>query len=325
MQPRERQLAIAIALLVVLWGGWAVYGWWSAQLSSRNLRLATLRSEIKEQKEVIRRGNEAQKKLDEWEKRSLPTDVERARSLYQNWLLALTDKAKFAGSDLAVQNLKLQKRQNSRDSKPIQGFAFTITAEAKLEQLVQFLFEFYSSGHLDRIRYLHVQPIDKSDKLKLSINVEALILPTTEREDKLSTEAGHRLVMTDLKDYRDVIVKRNLFAEYTPEKPIVATPPKVDKPPLDPATQAKFTGFTESGDKRQAWIRVFTTNQTLLLGEGDKIEVGTFKGTVTRVGERDIELAADGKRWLLAWGESLKDAVVIGEDKSPTPAPTATE
>jgi hypothetical protein len=159
------------------------------------------------------------------------------------------------------------------------------------------------------------------------MGVEGLILPTSKNTDKLSDEPGKRLAESDLKKYQEPITRRNFFAEYTPpvEKPIVRETPKVDKPPFDPASQAKFTGYTEVGDKRQAWVRVFTTNETLLVGEGDKLEVGTFKGTVTRVEPRSMELTAGGKRWMLPMGESLRDAVAIGDDQASNPDQTATE
>jgi len=318
MQPREKKLALAIAIIVVLCGGWMLWGSWSSRLQARTSQIDKLSGDVRKKKVLVARGDLAAKKLTDWQQRSLPTDKEKARSLYQNWLLGLIEKSKFVGADLSTQNMPGRQKVFDR-------LAFTITGEATLEQLVQFLFEFYRSGHLDQIRRLHIQPVEKSNRLKLNVSVEGLILPTAKHKDELNDQPGKRLAADDVKKYQDTIVKRNLFAEYTPEKPVVVTPPKIEKPPFDPATQAKFTGFTESGDKRQAWIRVFTTNQTLMLGEGDKIEVGTFKGTVTRVGEHDIELAADGKRWLLAMGESLKDAIVIGEDKSAVPAPAATE
>jgi hypothetical protein len=318
MQPREQKLAGAIAGLLVLMGGWTLWGYWSTRVSDRTSQIDRLEGEISAKKKQVVQGAIAAKKLADWEARSLPKDKEQARSLYQNWLIGLIERAKFTNADLSTQSTAARQ-------KVFDKLAFTITADATLDQLVQFLFEFYKAGHLDQIRRLQIQPVEKSPRLKLNLAVEGLILPSSKNAEKLSTEPGKRLALDDLKKYQEPIAKRNFFAEYTPPPAVAKATPKVEKPTFDPASQAKFTGYTEVGDKRQAWVRVFTTNQTLLLGEGDKLEVGTFKGTVTRVEPRSMELTSGGKRWMLPMGESLKDAVAIGDDQAAVPDKTATE
>src|SRR5688500_304823 len=138
MQPREKKLALAIAFIVLLCGGWMLWGSWSSRLQTRTSQIEKLSGDIRKKKVLVARGNLAAKKLADWQQRSLPADKEKARSLYQNWLLGLIEKSKITGADLSTQNMPGRQKVFER-------LAFTITGEATLEQLVQFLFEFYRS------------------------------------------------------------------------------------------------------------------------------------------------------------------------------------
>src|SRR5687768_5079566 len=106
MQPREKKLAVAIAAMLLLWGGWVAYGYWTGAVAARTSQIDKHRGDIRKKEAQVKRGNDALRRLNEWQKRSLPTDKQRARSLYQNWLLGLIEKAKLTGADLSTQNMR---------------------------------------------------------------------------------------------------------------------------------------------------------------------------------------------------------------------------
>ena len=93
--------------------------------------------------------------------------------------------------------------------------SFTLHAQAKLGELVQFMYEFYSAGFLHQIRKLDIKPNKNSRDLDVDLSIEALSLPTAASKTQLSKEAGHGLQLAKLADYRDPIVKRDFFAPYS--------------------------------------------------------------------------------------------------------------
>ena len=56
---------------------------------------------------------------------------------------------------------------------------------------------------------------------------------------------------------------------------------------------------------------VRTTGKLHKLHHGDSVEVGQFKGTITRIGKYDIEITTGGQRLLIALGNSLRDSAPL--------------
>src|SRR5215212_8354203 len=99
MQKREKQLAAAVAVLFTVVGGKYVVESWQTSVSQRSVRIANLEKDIAQKELKLTRGRQAGARLAGYEKRSLPADRQLARSLYQNWLRGLVDRAKFSGVD----------------------------------------------------------------------------------------------------------------------------------------------------------------------------------------------------------------------------------
>jgi hypothetical protein len=163
---------------------------------------AALQTRIGQQKETLRAAEAARAKRVAWEKRSLPSDPQIARSLYQKWLFGLVER-----SSLADPTVKAQPIQPHRGI--YQRLTFDVAARGTLPELVQFLHEFYRADHLHQIRRLHITPIEKSKELELDFGVETLILPGAPRDKPLSTGTSGRLAHADLKYYLENITRRN--------------------------------------------------------------------------------------------------------------------
>ena len=88
MTSRERLLIGAIALLAV--GAVGVYTLTSmtGAIAKRKANLATVQNELNRKNVIIRTGANAVRNLAKLRQQSLPADQEKARSLYQRWLLA---------------------------------------------------------------------------------------------------------------------------------------------------------------------------------------------------------------------------------------------
>ncbi len=305
LAKREKLLGIIVAGLLVLVVGQFLFGQFLGLFSDRETKLEAIQKEVDEKQAKIDRGRKAAARLADYERRSLPASRELARSLYQDWLLSLIDKHKIQRADVSL--------QPTTDKGAFDRLTFTLGGRGTVDQLAHLLYDFYSASHLQQIRRMTVKPLQEG-QLELSATIEALVLPGAKRKDKLNDEPSGRLALSDFAKYQAAIVGRNFFAEYTPPKPTVVERPKVDppKPPaFDAAKHAVITAIIEVNHQPEIWLSVRTTGKTLRLREGETFEVGALSGTVVRIGDRDAELEAGGKRLLVSLGESLREAAEI--------------
>jgi Tfp pilus assembly protein PilO len=314
MQKREKVLAAIVASLVVLLVCYSLVGRVASAFSSRNTQISTLKATIREKQGLEKRGQQAALQLAEWEHRSLPSEQDMAKTLYQTWLVQMTDRVKLTNA-----NIDAGRGGNHRNI--YHTLPFTVQARGSVEQAVAFLHEFYSANHLHQLRSATFKPVPNSKDLDLNLSIEALVLPGADRRDELNDEPSTRLALGSLDAYKQKITGRNLFAQYTPPTPRPAfTPSFTTRPPsFDPAKFAVLTAILEVGDGPQAWVSVKTSGEVIRLREGDKVSVGQFNGTVKRINVSDIEIETDGKRRQLALGKSLPQSIELPSEAVPLP------
>jgi len=319
LNKRERTLATVtgglLVVAVVWFGGIALIG----PLKTLRQARSNLQEEQDQKKQQVDSATKALERLDEYRRRALPSDPEIARSLYKNWLLELTDDAGF-------DDTRVDPGEPRPHGDVYQLLPFTVNGLGTLDELTEFLYKFYSEGHLQKIRQLVVKPLEGSENLDLRITIEALCMPDAvrwsddekkdlPRADELSAEVSLWLADADLADY-DVIADRNLFAPYEPPRPPVAQrpdpepprdPPPPSPPKFDPSKFAFVTGITEEDGAPLLWLTARTTNDKYKLAEGDTFEIGELQGTVVQIHQRAAEIEIDGERRFIPLGNSLHD------------------
>jgi hypothetical protein len=301
LKQREKTLAIVTGVLLVLIVGRWLFSAWEGPVSKLRAQQANLRGEIERKQRLIKRGQEAQSRLTGWNGRSLPSDLDMARSLYQNWLLTLTMENRFDG-------VKVEAGQGRQRGSVYHALRFNLQAQTTLEHLTRFLHRFYSAGHLHQIRSLSLVPIQNSKKLELQVAIEALALAGADRKDKLSEALSPRLKSSDRAAYR-VIAERNLFAAYQPPPPPQSEEKPSPPPPIDPSKYAFLTAIVQSGGTPEAWLLERITGKRWQLHQGDTFEVGDLKGKVLRIERHEVEIEVDGQRSTFPLGDSLRDSV----------------
>ena len=333
LKKREKILAIATGGIVALAG---LYWVLSGTSGTTNYSLAELRRQCEakraelEKKQNSLRGQKANaEKLAAWEKISLPTRPDAARSAYQRWLRDTANKAKFRTADIF-----------SSEGQPRKGvytiYPFRLEGRASLDQLTRFLYEFYTAPHLHQIRRLSLIPVDGGKEFDLAITIEAAALATADRTDRLAEGRAVRLAHASADDYVRTIVRRRmegerfvdaagLFTPYAPPPPPVVVrrdpppprpdPPRPPDPPKPPAfDHAKFafvTAILQVDGRPQVWIDARTIGKQFKLGEGESFVVGESKGVVKRIGRYAVEIELDGKSRIVTAGASLKDSGVV--------------
>ena len=241
---REKILAGVVGALVVVFAGQFLIGLLSGDdESAGDLRIQRdeLRRRIDQHQQAVDRAAASMARLAQWQQDSLPSRPDAARSRYQAWLRGAVERIGFRGSD--VFSGEGQKRGDAYTL-----FPFQVQGEASLDQLVQFLHEFYSAPHLHKIRRMTIHPGDGGERLTLAISIEALSLPGADRADTLAEGRSGRLQFDALEEYRRRINRRlmegeryvekgGVFMAYSPPPKPPAPPARVDPPPPPPVLQ----------------------------------------------------------------------------------------
>lgn len=292
MNKYRKYLLPGLLGVMVLWygGEWALRTMLSEPLAARDERRQKLLRDIADQERLRDKARKADKELDLFRAQSLPSNLEVARSQYQAWLLALVEHVALANPNVDSSEPVNRKLYHS--------LSFALRGRGDLSQLIRFLFEFYSTDHLHEIRSLSIAPVQGTNLLDLSINIEALVLAQADRKDRLASRRSSRLASTQLEDYQSVL-KRNLFG-------VGDT--------TDPTNFTYLTSVNYVDGIAEAWFSLRTTDELFRLRKGETLEVGQFKGTVLDITENDVVLESDGEHWLMTVGETLAQASALPPD-----------
>jgi hypothetical protein len=278
----------------------------------RQLR-GNLRQQVERLENRLARVKKLEAQLEEFKARSLPSNLALARSLYGNWLL---ETAKEAGWQNAFLDIGESRAVGSYHS-----FRFTLKADTNWEGLARFLYKFYSTDWLHRVRLLAIQPKERSQLIEVNASVEAISLRDALRRDTLPSRPPRNLSAGDVNVYTRTLAQRNLFAPYSPpppperRPPVVSTPPTPPPsppppPPFDASRFAFLTGIVGPPGRLEAWVLSRTEGRIYVLREGDEFQIGLLRGRVRRLELRSAEIEAEGRRWRVNLGESLRPQMI---------------
>jgi hypothetical protein len=303
LNKREKILGSAVGitgLLALLILAWQLGFAGSESLSDLNVRYKNLSAQVELKKGKLDKAQRASAKVNDWLRRSLPANAEVGRTLYLNWLRGLIVKSGFKETKTGVTNGQTRRGV-------FEEFRYTITAQATLQQLTHFLFDFYQVGYLHKISHLQITPDDKTKSLSLNIIVEALSLADADNRDQLPKVPGSRLQKKNYTEYAKMIVDRNVFTAYAPPKPKTERPAEVQaaKPKFDHLEFTKLTGIIESDGRPEAWIETKTTGELFKVHQGEEPTVASVKIKVLRIGIREIELQIGDDKRTIGLGQNL--------------------
>ena len=165
---------------------------------------------------------------------------------------------------------------------------------------------------------LRAEDPDKLDNLKFSLGADA---PQAARVDA----DGGRLEWTPAENgkYTFTVLVRDdgipskqaeqLIEVDVVDPSLVAGPAGAKQLAFDDARFTYAIAMLEVSGQRQLWLQIRTSGQILKLNEGDSVRVGSIDAKIARIGQRDVELDANGERIFIRVGEPLVGANVVGE------------
>jgi hypothetical protein len=301
-------LAGLVGILVLWQGSVMVNKFIFAPVAERQENIAAREKRVFGKKRELNLSDDAARKLKDWKKRSLPPDPLVATSLYQNWLIDLTAKAKLTNPTVTPNKFSQPKGET------YSVISATIKAQGTLERLCDFLYEFRRSGLLHRVSRITLATDEhKGDpRLDIEITVEGLALKeaparaTLFADDKLADLPTDK-PLRDRKTYSQLLSKNLFVRGYNgPPGPVRPTRPTGPTTPADDPREFVFlVGSVSTGGGFEAMLYDRSTNETRQLAKGSDFSVAGVEGQVVSVGVDHITFTMKGQEWRLNLGDSL--------------------
>jgi hypothetical protein len=279
MNKRERILAVLVGLsllaLAAFFGARKV----NEAIRARKQQIAAAEKAVRDKTQILRLSAEPAGRMEDYQRRSLPSDLERARSLYQTWLLNLVKEAGFEDTQVSV--------LPARNEKGIYHvLGFSVSGRGNMPKLVSFLHRFYSADLLHRVRRLHVKRVPGTKQLDLVVAIDAVSLPTADSADKLNEQAVRKLPHGDLAAYLKTILERNLSGPANKE-PTIEAPTELTKYVGD---MVSFSVKAQDPDKLDRISYALEGSE--LANARIDANSGEFRWPAEKIGEYEVVIAA---------------------------------
>ena len=205
MNNREQVLAVVVGGLLLIVVVFFTFNKVNGVIREKKQQVIALEQNVKNKQRIVRFSQDEADRMQEYERMSLPSNVEKARSLYQNWLVTLVTETGFEDPQVNVLSSR-------KDNEVFHAFSFTVNGRADLRQLVNFQYRFYGADFMHRIRRLHVKRLNDTRQMEVSLSIEALALTTADNEEQLNDQPKPVLEY-DLIAYMQTILGRNFSGQ----------------------------------------------------------------------------------------------------------------
>lgn len=203
MNQRERFLAITVGALLIALVAWSGIEKYQTAVKQRRSQITQLEQDKIKLTEQQKAGFVAERQMTEYQLRSLPSDVDKAKSDYQQWLLDL-------GLDNSIDGLIVDPTTTLPVGGLYQKLGFRFSGSGDMPNIVNLLYEFYSKDYLHRVRELTIRKSRTDDELTIEMSIDAMALVSA-AEDAEPLEGRSWQIDGDLAAYADPILNRNLF------------------------------------------------------------------------------------------------------------------
>ncbi len=251
----------------------------------------SLQEDIHKREKLLADARVAGKKIELWKKKSLPADIETARSLYRNWLLDVIRKAK-------LQNATVGSGSPATRYGLYRAMPFDLKARGTLLQLTNALFRFYNSDQLHEIKSLRLTPIGNTGQFDISMGIEALIIPGAGKKT-LGTGKAKLLVSADSRDYA-IIARDNIFG--------------IGVSHQDPMKMTILSAVTSRNGKPLAWITELISGRVIKVRPEATFETVALSGRIVRIEDESVIIETSGQLMKLTIGQSFASGVVTSPD-----------
>ncbi len=203
MTQRERILTIAVVGLFVAIGlNWG-FNKYRAALKDRRSRVESLTTTQQQLVEAQLQGEYANRQMGKYIDRSLSSNVERAQSDYQQWLLDMV-------SSNQIRNVSVDRTGTLPVGDLYHRLSFRLSGLTDKQNFIKLLHAFYAKDYLHRIRSFELTP-SRSNGFSMEMTIDAIALAAAP-EDAAQPGNDSWRVDSDVANYLQPIMNRNFFA-----------------------------------------------------------------------------------------------------------------
>lgn len=313
LDKRQKVLLGIFAGVLLLWQGSGVFwGIFFGPFDERYKQIDVLDVRLTEKRDANHKLDLSERQMRTWERRSLPPNPVVASTLYHHWILDLANTHKL--ERLVVTPKKIS---SGATNLVFTRIPVSVTAECKMDQLCQFLYDFYRTDLMHKVTHLTVDSQDykSNPTFKVTLELEGLSLTsaksrTTLFADKQDKAIADAMARKTLDDYKLLTDQNRFVRGYNgPPKPFEPPPPPAA--PFDSAPYTRLVASTHVDGQWEAWLYDATSNQRTVLTIGKEFEIAGVKGQVLEIGNRFVKLKVKDKNWRLDLGDNLKQMVEI--------------
>ncbi|MGL4942877.1 MAG: hypothetical protein ACRC46_06775 [Thermoguttaceae bacterium] len=304
MKSKRNIIMVAVAVAFFAWygGSWCWQTFYRQPRQELGDKIAQLENAIATGQQNLAAMQQFSAAQSGYYYRSLPLQPEAARSLYQFWLLELLQFC-----DIEQPTVEVAAPQRSETG----GYVYraSIRGRATLGSAIRFLYEFSWAPFLHRVTMLSLTPQEKGDAVEILVTLDALAIPRAVPTnpypllDQLPSGFVTPRLASPALDAYQLVIERNLLREV--------------KGGIDAADYAYMTGVNNDGGTSEIWMTLRLDDSVSRFHVGDKIEYGSFSGTLVSIQERDAIINRGGIDWLITAGERLTDAFPLPPELAP--------
>jgi hypothetical protein len=202
MTRREKILAGGVAILLLLVGGQLGINRYRSAVDQRLNKINQLTGEIDDLELRQVEAALAERRAGMYALRSLPSDLEEARSNYSDFLASIVAEVDLDGAS-ATPSAVIPKQGLYRQ------LNFKVTGEGTLAQMIELFHRIHAADYLHRISNFSLRE-GSGDGLRLDMTVQALALDRAPAE--IDPPGDPSPLVAELDDYLQPIMNRNMTA-----------------------------------------------------------------------------------------------------------------
>ncbi|PQO30360.1 hypothetical protein DTL21_23670 [Bremerella cremea] len=156
---------------------------------------------------------------------------------------------------------------------------------------------------------------DKDDKVSFYLGKEfpeGLELSESGSLNWTPAELGEYKVTIEARDNRTPAKSTTQELVINVKEPAPVEPPRERPPSFDEAKYTYLTGTVTVGGEPRAWLNNRPKNRQMRLAPGETFTIGTLKGKVIDVRDREVVIEIEGDLRLLSIGQPVADALPMG-------------
>ena len=276
MNPRERILALIVAVLVVVGIGYmAVNKLLISQASALDRQAEELQGNIERMKERKSTYQAQARRFGDLAAKALGGDENRTSELVQARLFTLLELCGISG-----ENMSLAPQSPKKVTETEKEVSWVVSADGTLERLIDLLYLLNAEPYLHRVENLSIREIPRKGPLRMGLRYTTLVLEPMKGKEITDGAPLVEVPPGDVDSVErglyNVIAQRDLFRPFI-ERVVVDEPEELSKsskphkPPESPGPEYRVVSLTTWGGQEEVHVRENATGEVKTYKPGDSL------------------------------------------------------